>query len=123
MTRPPAPPAHPLPPWADAPDAPPRARRWPLVLPQVAYALFLVLWFPLSVAATMGLANTPAWWAPPALLGVWLYPVALLVAVVVSHLLLSRRPGAARLWNLLPLPWVVVGLGLLVWIFSSEGFS
>lgn len=98
--------------------APPEAqpRRRPLVVLQVAYALFLPLWFAISIAATMGLANTPQWWAAPALLAVWLYPLVAVVAVVASHVLLTRRPGAARWWNLLPLPWLLAGGALLLWI-------
>lgn len=96
--------------------------RRPLVLLQALYALFLPVWFGLAIAATMGLANTGAWWSVPAILAVWLYPVALAVAVAVSHAVWPRRPRAARRWNLLPLPWVLMGVALLAWIFSP-GFS
>jgi hypothetical protein len=96
-----------------------RSRRGTLVALQAAYVLFLAVWFPLSIVATMGLANTAAWWATPALLWTWAYPLAVLVAVVVSHALLARHPRAARWWNLLPLPWMVAGGALLVWMFTA----
>lgn len=103
-----------------APETAAPPRRLPLVVLQVAYAVFLPLWFALSIAATMGLANTPQWWAAPALLAVWAYPVVAVVAVVVSHVLLGQHPRAARLWNLLPLPWLVLGLALLLWIAADS---
>lgn len=105
--------------WPAAPADPPR-RRTALIVMQVAYAAFLPLWFAISIAATMGLANTPEWWAPPALLAVWLYPLVALVAVIGSHVLHTRHPRAARCWNLLPLPWLLAGLALLTWV-AIEG--
>jgi hypothetical protein len=94
--------------------APPR--RLPLLALQAAYLLFLPVWFALSIAATMGLANTAQWWAGPPLLAVWAYPLVALVAVVVSHVLLARQARTAGRWNLLPLPWLVAGAALLLWI-------
>jgi hypothetical protein len=98
--------------------AAPRRRR--LFVLQAVYAVFLPVWFALAIAATMGLANTDSLWAAPAILVVWLYPVAAVIAGAVSHAVWQRRPRQAQRWNLLPLPWVVVGAALLVWIFSSE---
>ena len=48
-----------------------------------------------------------------------MYPVVVAVSVP-----LSRRAGrdgrgrAAVVWNLLPMPWVVVGCGFVVWALS-----
>lgn len=89
---------------------------------QAAYVLFTPVWLALAVAATMGLANSGSLWAAPGLVFTWLYPVAALGAAVVSHALFARSPRAAHRWNLLPLPWLVVGVALLAWIFSP-GFS
>lgn len=96
-----------------------RSRR-PLLLLQGLYAVFLPVWFALSIGATMGLANTDAWWAAPGFLFVWAYPLVLVVTVVVSHVLWNRKPRRAHLVNALPLPWVVIGAALLLWIFASE---
>lgn len=97
-----------------------RARRLPLLLLQGVYAVFLPVWLALSIAATMGLANTDAWWAAPGVLFVWAYPLVAVGAVVVSHLLWARNPRRAHLINALPLPWVVIGAALLLWILASE---
>lgn len=99
-----------------------RPRRRSLLVLQVVYGLFVVPWFALAIAATMGLANTDFPWSAPGILFTWLYPVAVLVACVGSHAVWSRSPRAAHRWNLVALPWVVVGVGLLAWIFS-DGFS
>ena len=100
------------------PPAPARRRR---LLPlQVLYALFLPVWFALAVAATMGLANTDAWWAVPGVLLAWAYPLAAVVAVALSHVLWSRNPRQAHLANALALPWVLTGAALLLWILASE---
>lgn len=97
-----------------------RSRRLPLLLLQGVYAVFLPVWFALSIAATMGLANTDAWWAAPGMLLVWAYPLVAVVAVVVSHVLWTRNPRRAHLVNALPRPWVLIGAALLLWVLASE---
>ena len=87
---------------------------------EVLFVLFLPGWFAVAIAATMGLANTPAWWAPPALAAVWLYPVALVGVSVLAHLLLRRWPVAAHVVNLVPLLWVLPAAALLAWVALSE---
>lgn len=95
-------------------------RRGLLIAVQVGYLLFLPAWLGLAVAATMGLANTDSLWSGPGILFAWSYPVALVAAAVVSHVVWHRSTRAAHLWNLLPLPWVLIGAALLGWIFSAD---
>ena len=58
-------------------------------------------------------------WAATLLVAVLAYPVAALISTVASRRAVrAGRVGAARAWNLLPLPWVVAGAGALVWALS-----
>lgn len=84
---------------------------------QGGYLLFCLPWFLLAIGGTMSLANWDSIAAVFVILAWWLYPLVVLVAAVVAwSLFAGRRLPAARWVNLVPAPWVLVGVALLAWI-------
>lgn len=87
---------------------------------QGLFLLFLVPWFFLAIGGTMGLANWDSPFAALVLLAWWVYPFVALGTTIAAWVLFgTRRHGAARWVNRVPLPWVAVGLALLVWIATA----
>lgn len=87
---------------------------------QVCYLVFLLPWFLLAIGGTMSLANWESVFAVFVILAWWAYPfVALGTTIAAWVLFATRRHAAARWVNRVPLPWVAVGLVLLVWILLA----
>ena len=94
-----------------------RAAAIELGILQGLLGVFLVPWFALAIGGTMGLANWDSLLAAPIILAWWSYPLVALGTSIAAWVLFGmRRYGAARWVNRVPLPWVVVGVVLLVWI-------
>jgi hypothetical protein len=101
-----------------APDR--RGAAQELGLLQVCYLVFLLPWFLLAIGGTMGLANVESTAPVLVVLAWWAYPfVASGTSIAAWVLFALRRHGAARWVNRVPLVWVVVGLGLLLWIWLA----
>jgi hypothetical protein len=84
---------------------------------QGLYVVFLLPWIFLAVGGTMGLADWNSVLAAPIVLAWFGYPVVALGTTIAAWVLFgSRRHGAARWVNRVPLAWVVVGAALIVWI-------
>ena len=91
-----------------------------LGLLQVCYLVFLLPWFLLAVGGTMSLANWESVLAVFVIGAWWAYPfVAFGTTGAAWVLFATRRYGAARWVNRVPLVWVAVGVVLLVWIFVA----
>ncbi|TKJ23435.1 hypothetical protein [Blastococcus sp. CCUG 61487] len=115
-------PVTPFPPPPGPVGPPPSRRRaaWELGLAQGVYLLFLLPWFVLGVGGTMGLASWESDLAVLILLAWWIYPVVFVAGVAVSWSLFAGRLVTAARWvNLAPAPWVLLGLGLIVWILLA----
>ena len=107
-----------LPPAGSPSQAPTSDPRW---VPGSVYAVFMVVWLFFLMAAVMGTAAAPAQddRAAALLLAVLAYPVVVLVSTVASRRAVRLgRARAARVWNLLPMPWVVAGAAAVVWALS-----
>ena len=91
----------------------------PRPVPFSVYAVFLPVWVFVMIAVAMGAATWESSWAGVAVLGVLVYPGVVLVSTLASRRAVrAGRPGAARAWNLLPMPWVVAGSAFMVWALS-----
>ncbi|MDT0278317.1 hypothetical protein [Blastococcus goldschmidtiae] len=102
------------------PDPARRGAAQELGLLQVCYLVFLLPWFLLAIGGTMGLANWESIVAAFVILAWWAYPfVALGTAIAAWALFATRRHGAARWVNRVPLVWVLVGVALLLWIWLA----
>ena len=91
------------------------------VVPQALYLWFLPLWFFAFVGVAMAGANADSDWAGVAVLAVLLYPPVVLVAALASRA--ARRQGrrsAARVWDLLPMPWVLVGGAFMLYALRAS---
>ncbi|MGY2126872.1 hypothetical protein [Blastococcus sp. SYSU DS0617] len=105
---------------APGPDPARRRAAQELGLLQVCYVVFLLPWFLLAIAGTMGLANWDSPLAAPIFLAWWAYPfVAVGTTIAAWTLFGTRRYAAARRTNRIPLVWVAVGLALMVWIWTA----
>ena len=95
---------------ADAalPGAPPAPRPKGLVWVQVAYAVFLPVWFVLAIAASFaGESGNLA--IETSIVVVWLYPLVLLPAVIMTWVSHHRGHAArARTWNAVPAAYLVL---------------
>jgi hypothetical protein len=91
-----------------------------LIALQVAYVLFLPLWFLVAVVSVMGVANAEGAVVPVVLSVVWAYPLVLLVGVTMAWVSRARRWSRATwLWTLLPAPWVLSCGALLLYAALS----
>ena len=111
---------HPTPLHPRPPDALRQRTAVELGVLQGLFVVFLVPWFLLAIGGTMGLANWDSVFAVFVILAWWVYPfVALGTTIAAWVLFATRRYGAARWVNRVPLPWVAVGVALLVWIIVA----
>jgi isoprenylcysteine carboxyl methyltransferase (ICMT) family protein YpbQ len=86
---------------------------------QALYLLFLGPWFLVGIGGAMGMANVTSFWAALPIYAWFGYPfVAVTTTVVAWVLFATRHLSAARWTNRVPLLWVVVGVGLLTWVFT-----
>jgi hypothetical protein len=87
---------------------------------QGVYLLFLVPWFGIVVAGAMGAGSSGSLLAV-LLFYVWAgYPLVVLATTVIAWVLFANRSLAAARWvNRGPLLWVVLGTGLLLWVFTA----
>ncbi|RBY93858.1 hypothetical protein DQ244_00275 [Blastococcus sp. TBT05-19] len=88
---------------------------------QGVYLLFLVPWFGIVVAGAMGAGSSGSLLAV-LLFFVWAgYPLVALITTVAAWVLFATgRTAPARWVNRVPLLWVVLGSGLLTWVFLAS---
>ncbi|XID93407.1 hypothetical protein ACF3MZ_02405 [Paenibacillaceae bacterium WGS1546] len=88
-----------------------------LIVLQIVYVLFIPVWLLIAGIAAMAVSdpNADAAAALLVMIGVLLYPVALLLALILGWLKFGRRHFKASLiWNGLPLIWIVPLGGFLL---------
>ena len=88
---------------------------------QGLYLLFVVPWFMLSIAGAMA-AGTSGTLLAVLLIYAWFgYPLVALGTTIAAWIVFATgHPAGARWVNRVPLPWVVVGGAMLIWIFTAS---
>ncbi|NOU99633.1 hypothetical protein [Paenibacillus planticolens] len=88
-----------------------KATLWTLILSQLVYVLFVLLWLFIAGMSVMmfdspdGAGKATTWLI---FLAILLYPAGLLTALIAGWVMFSRRRHkAALIWNCIPLLWIL----------------
>ena len=87
---------------------------------QGLYLLFLIPWFMVAFAGAMAAGTSGALLAVLLIYTWFAYPVVAVGTTIAAWVLFATgHPAAARWVNRVPLLWVVVGAGILIWVFTA----
>ena len=93
---------------------------WTLIVSQIAYVLFGIVWLFVSAMSVMmfdnpnGDGNASFWIVYILFL---LYPMAIIAAMIGGWVFFFRRNiKAALIWNGVPIPWILTLIGIILFV-------
>ena len=112
-----------MPPSGPALPTDPAARRRAAIelgVLQGLYVLFLLPWFMVAIGGVMAAGSANSSIAALVIYAWFGYPFVALGTTVAAWVLFGARSTAAARWvTRVPLLWVVVGAGVLTWVFTA----
>jgi hypothetical protein len=84
-----------------------------LIISQLIYIICLIPWFPIWGLSFMSFDNGIALGNSAFVIGIGLYPIAVIICSILGWLLRGRKKGLAIAFNSIPMIWIV-SIGLLL---------
>jgi hypothetical protein len=84
-----------------------------LITSQLIYVICIILWLPIWGLSFMSFDNGIAIGNTAFVVGIGLYPIAVIICSIFGWLLSRRKKGVAITINLVPMIWIV-SIGLLM---------